>query len=82
MAYVPTDVPTDPAQLADWLRRETASIARASVAQVPFLQLQTLNVAPAKLVNGIVAKADGTHWNPGSGSGVYVYRDAAWHLLG
>ena len=82
MAYVPTTPPTDVAQLSDWLRRETAAIAQQSVSQVPFIQLQTLNVAPVKLINGMVVKADGTHWNPGSGSGVYVYRDAAWHLLG
>lgn len=82
MAYTPTAVPTDVAQLPDWLRREMASIAQASVSQVPFIQLQKLNVAPTKLIDGMVARADGTHWNPGSGSGVYVYRDAAWHFLG
>lgn len=82
MAYTPTNVPTDVNQLSDWLRRETAAIAQASVSQVPFTQLQKLNVAPNKLIDGMVVRADGTHWNPGSGSGFYGYRDGAWHLLG
>lgn len=81
-AYTPTDVPLDPKQLPDWLRREMASIAQSFVAQAPFVYLQTLNVAPTKPREGLVILVDGTHFNPGSGAGFYGYRGGAWHLLG
>lgn len=82
MSYTPTNVPTDPAQLPDFLRGELLSLARAFSAQVQMVNLQTLNVAPAKPREGMVILADGTHFNPGSGSGFYGYRAGAWHLLG
>lgn len=82
MSYTPSNVPTDPAQLPDFFRRELASISRAISAPVPFLTLVTQNAAPTKLFEGLVAKADGTNWNPGSGAGVYCYRGGSWTFLG
>jgi len=32
-------------------------------------------------VEGQLAIADGTGWNPGSGAGTYVYRNAQWRKL-
>ena len=46
------------------------------------LYLDTLNAAPAVLVDGMVVKADGVNWNPGAGAGVYCYYGAAWNRLG
>lgn len=40
-----------------------------------------LAAAPAKLIDGLVVRADGTNWNPGYGAGLYVYRGGAWHML-
>lgn len=40
------------------------------------------NVAPATPVEGDIALADGTGWNPGSGKGFYGYYTGAWHFLG
>jgi hypothetical protein len=82
MSYTPAQVPTSPADVPGYLDRELQSIARAFQLQVPFLQLQTLNVAPTKPREGMVALADGVNWNPGAGAGFYGYRSAAWHLLG
>ena len=45
-------------------------------------QLDTTTVAPAKPREGMIRLADGTLWNPGSGSGFYGYRAGAWRLLG
>ena len=80
--YTPSNVPTDPAALPDFLRREFALMAQALDTADPFLALDTLYAPPKKFRDGTVCKADGTTWDPGSGSGVYVYRDAAWHFLG
>ena len=61
---------------------ELRKIQEAMNGVVDGVVLNTLYAAPKKLRDGLVVKADGTTWNPGAGSGVYVYRDAAWHLLG
>lgn len=71
-----------PADAPAWLVRELRSIAQAWDQTQQFLLLDTLSVAPTKLREGMVVKADGTHWNPGSGAGFYGYRGGAWHLLG
>ena len=80
--YIPAVVPMDAQALPAFLQSELAKIAQASATPNQFLQLDTLYKAPAKLREGMVALADGTRWNPGSGAGAYVYRGGAWHLLG
>jgi polygalacturonase len=37
--------------------------------------------APASPLDGMIAYADGTSWNPGSGAGVYAYIAAVWTKL-
>lgn len=44
--------------------------------------VEFLNAEPTKLYEGLVRGADGSDWDPGSGKGVYVYYDSAWHKLG
>lgn len=56
--------------------------ALGSIGNQQQLVLDTRHAAPDKIEDGMLVKADGTDWNPGAGSGVYVYRDAAWHFLG
>lgn len=80
--YTPGVVPTDAASLAAFLRVEIEKIAQAIDSPNERFSMSTLYAAPKKYRDGDIVKADGTTWNPGSGSGVYVYRDAAWHLLG
>lgn len=80
--YTPSQVPTTADALPEFLRTELLNLAQSLVSQVEFLQLQTLYAAPDKPRDGMVVKADGATWNPGSGSGFYGYRNAAWHLLG
>lgn len=81
MAYVPTPPPTDPAQLMPWVQRELQAISQAWEQTQQFVILETLYVAPEKPREGMVVKADGTSWDPGSGAGFYGYR-AGWRFLG
>lgn len=70
-------------EVADFLLVELKKIALAFRTPQPNMIILTqYNVAPAKPRDGMVVYADGTNWNPGAGAGVYVYRGAAWHLLG
>jgi len=40
------------------------------------------HAAPAKPVDGMIARADGGGWNPGGlGAGAYMYRDGVWRKL-
>lgn len=80
--YTPGTPPQDAASLAAFLRVELAKIAQAMETQDASLSLDTLYAAPKKFRDGTIVKADGTTWDPGSGSGLYVYRDADWHFLG
>lgn len=80
--YIPGNVPTDPRQLPDFVKTELDKIAQALDSPNESMALATLYAVPNKYRDGTIVKADGTTWNPGAGSGVYVYRDAAWHLLG
>lgn len=36
---------------------------------------------PAHPVDGVIAYADGTNWNPGSGEGFYGYENGSWVKL-
>lgn len=58
------------------------SIQQAAFRPEPFLELQELHEAPAKVRAGMVVLADGTDWDPGSGAGFYGYYGAAWVKLG
>lgn len=78
--YNPAPVPPTPDALPSYLGIELQGLAQSLAGSQPFLLLQTLNVQPPKPREGMVAKADGTNWNPGSGPGVYVYR-TTWRLL-
>ena len=72
---------TDLVGLADWIQRELTAIELAFV-DFDFIQLKETNVAPVKPRTGMIALADGTNWNPGSGAGFYGYYGGAWSKLG
>jgi hypothetical protein len=79
--YVPQPVPDRPEALAAYLRNELQQIQFA-IDQLATGQLEVTAVAPAKPRDGMLRRADGTLWNPGSGQGVYCYYNAAWRFLG
>lgn len=64
--------------LLRFLRDEFSSVARG---QENIWYMPVLNEEPAKLSEGLLAYADGTNWDPGSGKGVYVYEGASWVKL-
>ena len=80
--YVPSAVPADPSELSEFLKLELLTISREIAEKRPFMLLQNLNKAPDKPRDGMVVKADGTNWNPGSGEGFYGYYASAWAFLG
>jgi hypothetical protein len=79
--YAPQPVPEDPNALAAYLRNELQQIQFA-LSQLADGQIDVTTVAPAKPRDGMIRRADGTGWNPGSGQGVYCYYNYAWRLLG
>ena len=74
--YIPGNV-SNPELMA-----ELNKIAQAMETPDQFLFLDTLYAAPKKFREGMLVKADGVSWNPGSGAGVYCRRGAAWTFLG
>lgn len=80
--YAPTAVPDDaPRGLKAWLADQLRRIAAELVTPQPrVVQLQVLGVEP-RARDGMIAYADGTQWNPGSGVGFYGYQNGAWVKL-
>ena len=77
MSYIP--IPKAPGEaLEKYVDAELNDLARALVEPKESVTLQTLYAAPAKPAEGMVCKADGTVWNPGSGAGTYQYRAGSW----
>ena len=79
--YTSGIVPSAPEQLAPFLREELAKL-QAVLSTLSDGQLDLVTVAPAKPRDGMLRRADGTLWNPGSGEGVYCYYNSAWRFLG
>lgn len=79
----PSTAPADPEEFQIWMLDELRHVADAlSNLETDTIQLPQLNAEPDKLYDGLIAFADGTNWNPGSGEGYYGYYNAAWHSLG
>ena len=81
----PTDNLSDPGPppanvTIEWAHDQFRQIA-AALNEIDILKFKLLNSAPAKPVEGGLAFADGTNWNPGSGRGFYEYRSGAWQKL-
>lgn len=79
--YVPGQVPDNSADIPRFLKQELQQIQQA-ISLVQDGQIDVTTVAPSKPRDGMLRRADGTSWNPGSGAGMYCYYGAAWHFLG
>lgn len=66
------------------IRREFGEVKRGLEDAAPYLEYVILHAEPARVRAGMVAYADGTDWNPGSGEGIYRRNVAntAWVHLG
>jgi len=82
--YTPTPVPRSVEDIPAYLATELQELSQNLIGSVPFLTLQTLNVAPVKPREGMVIKVDGVNFNPVpvSGAGFYGYRAGVWRFLG
>ena len=67
--------------LANSLRNELGRLALEFSQPADYLALNTLYAAPKRIFDGMIIKADGATWNPGSGAGVYAYVGGAWAKL-
>ena len=78
--YVPEPFLGDE-NVPEYIQRELQRISEAFEG-VRAVELDELHVEPTKPRNGLIALADGTDWNPGSGAGFYGYSAGAWVFLG
>lgn len=69
--------------LTRFVMEELQQIARMS-GGVETVVIPVSNAPPTKTVDGHIAYADGTNWNPGSGRGMYRWDSgtSSWHFLG
>lgn len=76
--YNPTSPPDEEGQLRTYLLTELQRISEAILesAKPPLFYS-----SPKNPQEGLIVRADGTSWNPGSGAGLYIYRSAAWVLI-
>jgi len=77
---VPADV-TDTPGLVQYLINELRRLG-ALLVTAQENPLKELHAEPAKRFSGLIAFADGTDWNPGSGQGIYAYYNGTWNKLG
>jgi hypothetical protein len=67
--------------IARWAFDELVQVEQEFINERDHVMLKTLHEAPVRLKEGMVVKADGTNWNPGSGAGIYAYVGGAWVKL-
>ncbi len=65
-----------------WIRRVIDRIIQwIDLPRAQIFIFEELNEEPDKPETGMLVLADGTDWNPGSGSGIYYYTGATWTKL-
>lgn len=83
MVYVPKLLPNFKSfeDAEKFLADEYLAIARELQLE-EYKQLKVLHASPAKPRRGLLAYADGTDWNPGSGEGLYRHNGTIWVFVG
>ncbi|MES2040479.1 MAG: hypothetical protein V4495_21885 [Pseudomonadota bacterium] len=83
VAYAPSQVPDDAAEMQRFFSFELQKIATA-ITGLSLGHLDKTTVVPTKPRDGDIRYADGILWNPGAGVGIYYYKGAtsAWVFLG
>ena len=80
--YQPGNIDSSSLQgLANSLRLELEKLVLQLSQPTDYYALNTLYAAPKRIFEGMLVKADGTTWNPGSGAGVYARVGGAWVKL-
>ena len=81
--YAPLPIPDDIdiVGLSHYVVNELLTIRRLFNIEESVLELRASAAAPERPRIGMIAFADGTNWNPGSGVGLYVYKAAGWTFI-
>ena len=80
--YTPRVPPQMDEELLPYLDDEFVKVAQ-QINQLVAGEYEVLHNAPARVKPGLVVYADGSHWNPGSGEGLYRYNLAgSWVFIG
>ena len=84
MRYTPKQAsPDDLYSLKRYVEEELRKVSTAlQNLDSETLTLVKLHKAPTKPQEGLMAYADGSDWNPGSGAGLYQYRTTTWVKVG
>lgn len=83
--YRPGFVPQNPADLPQYLAQEQTKVLQEFVAPKEYLVMQVNHVAPrvpSDNLTAMLAIADGSDWDPGSGAGLYRYQNGSWTFIG
>ena len=80
MAYTPEPIP-NAADLREYISRELLRISAEFDQISEGVYIPVRGRVPAKTREGMLAIADGTGWNPGSGKGLYEFRNGVWSKL-
>lgn len=78
--FRPTHPPED-SPLARWMVGELTRLAQELERDRALVRLTELTSAPSRIYGDEIVRADGTHWNPGAGQGVYVQVAGVWTKL-
>ena len=78
--WTPNPAPINNDQLSDYLFHELNRLSDI-IFNLDVMRLEQTNVAPNKPRDGDIRYADGTNWNPGSGTGIYAYVGGSWTKL-
>lgn len=78
--YQPGPVPSAMQQIRAWLSDELRRISNA-IGSADYVQLQPIDVAPAKPARGMIVDALAVNWNPGAGAGLYWYDGSSWQKV-
>ena len=79
-AYVPEPPPREPAELPAYIERELRRVADF-LSLVASGQLDEIAAEPDKQRHGMIRLVDGSGFNPGLGSGPYIYLGNSWHKI-
>lgn len=78
--YTPSPPPTGVDEVtARWLEDQFRQVADAL--NDLLLAKEVMAQPPARPLEGMIAMADGTNWNPGEGAGAYEYINGQWKKL-
>ena len=83
MSFYQPQIP--PGQVDPYVLQELQNLARSRTEPDAFLTLQVQHKAPRVPSDSsisMLAIADGTDWNPGSGAGLYRYQNNSWTFIG